>query len=59
LAPYWHSSVLYYGNANGYLESSTEAEQQKTFRELSDTIVTFVVETYNLVLERLNGKNQV
>lgn len=38
-----------------FLESSTEAEQQKTYKDFADQLVTFVVETFNLTIERLNG----
>ncbi|PJF19756.1 hypothetical protein PSACC_00385 [Paramicrosporidium saccamoebae] len=37
-----------------FLESSNESEQHKVYKDLADQLVTFVVETYNLTLERLN-----
>lgn len=38
-----------------FVESSTEAEQQKIYRDFGDQLVTFVVECYNSTLERLNS----
>lgn len=38
-----------------WAESSTEAEEQKAYKDHADLLVTFIVESHNMVIERLNG----
>lgn len=38
------------------LENATEAEEEKAYKDYADLMVTFVVESHNMILERLSGR---
>lgn len=44
---------------NSLIESSDEDEKRRVYKDQADAMATFVVESQNLTLERLSGKNAV
>lgn len=56
--PCWPSSVrplVPRDDANECAESSPEAEQARAYNEYPEQLVTFVLESYHVTLERLSG----